>query len=79
MSIALYYPENLKGSKNEKTSALLSQGGAEKSKKEEKNYILDSKHKFVSKMMAPREGFEPPTNWLTANCSTTELPRNDYL
>ena len=79
IKIALYYPENLKGSKNEKTSALLSQGGAEKSKKEEKNYILDSKHKFVSKMMAPREGFEPPTNWLTANCSTTELPRNDYL
>ena len=26
--------------------------------------------------MAPREGFEPPTNWLTANCSTTELSRN---
>lgn len=27
--------------------------------------------------MAPWEGFEPPTNWLTANCSTTELPRNN--
>jgi hypothetical protein len=26
--------------------------------------------------MAPRVGFEPTTNWLTANCSTTELPRN---
>jgi hypothetical protein len=26
--------------------------------------------------MAPREGIEPPTNWLTANCSTAELPRN---
>jgi hypothetical protein len=26
--------------------------------------------------VAPWEGFEPPTNWLTANCSTTELPRN---
>ena len=26
--------------------------------------------------MAPREGLEPPTNRLTADCSTTELPRN---
>ena len=26
--------------------------------------------------MAPREGFEPPTDRLTADCSTTELPRN---
>ena len=26
--------------------------------------------------MAPWEGIEPPTNWLTANCSTAELPRN---
>ena len=26
--------------------------------------------------MAPEEGFEPPTNWLTVNCSTTELLRN---
>ena len=23
--------------------------------------------------MAPETGFEPVTNWLTANCSTTEL------
>jgi hypothetical protein len=28
--------------------------------------------------MAPRAGFEPATNWLTANCSTTELPRITY-
>ncbi len=27
-------------------------------------------------MLAPGTGFEPATNWLTANCSTTELPRN---
>ena len=27
--------------------------------------------------MAPWEGIEPPTNWLTANCSTAELPRNN--
>jgi hypothetical protein len=26
--------------------------------------------------LAPRAGFEPATNWLTANCSTTELPGN---
>ena len=26
--------------------------------------------------MAPRAGFEPATNRLTAGCSTTELPRN---
>ena len=26
--------------------------------------------------MAPRVGFEPTTNRLTAGCSTTELPRN---
>ena len=25
--------------------------------------------------MAPKIGFEPMTNWLTANCSTTELLR----
>jgi hypothetical protein len=25
--------------------------------------------------LAPWEGFEPPTRWLTATCSTTELPR----
>ena len=24
--------------------------------------------------MAPGAGFEPAANWLTANCSTTELP-----
>lgn len=26
--------------------------------------------------MAPREGLEPTTQWLTATCSTAELPRN---
>lgn len=25
---------------------------------------------------APGAGFEPTTKWLTATCSTTELPRN---
>ena len=29
--------------------------------------------------LAPREGFEPPTDRLTADCSTTELPRKDGL
>ncbi len=24
--------------------------------------------------MAPRDGLEPPTQWLTATCSTAELP-----
>ena len=28
--------------------------------------------------MAPRVGFEPTTNRLTAGCSTTELPRNTF-
>ena len=28
------------------------------------------------KKMAPEEGFEPPTKWLTATCSTVELFRN---
>ena len=28
--------------------------------------------------MAPWEGFEPPTKWLTVTCSTTELPRNIF-
>lgn len=28
------------------------------------------------KFMAPGVGFEPTTNWLTANCSTAELPGN---
>jgi hypothetical protein len=26
--------------------------------------------------LAPGVGLEPTTNWLTANCSTIELPRN---
>src|SRR5688572_24505468 len=29
--------------------------------------------------MAPRVGFEPTTNRLTADCSTTELPRNTFV
>jgi hypothetical protein len=28
------------------------------------------------KVLAPRAGFEPATNRLTAGCSTTELPGN---
>ena len=28
---------------------------------------------------APREGFEPPTGWLTATCSTPELPGKDLV
>lgn len=31
--------------------------------------------KFV---VAPKLGFEPRTNWLTANCSTAELFRNKH-
>ena len=27
-------------------------------------------------VLAPGTGLEPATHWLTANCSTTELPRN---
>ena len=29
--------------------------------------------------MAPRAGLEPATDRLTADCSTTELPRNTML
>jgi hypothetical protein len=29
--------------------------------------------------LAPEEGVEPTTHWLTANCSTIELPRNKML
>ena|SRR5690606_20311885 len=32
--------------------------------------------RWKRRRMAPRVGFEPTTNWLTANCSTAELPRN---
>ena len=31
--------------------------------------------KFKLKILAPRVGFEPTTDRLTADCSTTELPR----
>ncbi len=31
----------------------------------------------IRKEMAPRAGFEPATNRLTAGCSTAELPGND--
>ena len=34
---------------------------------------------MVLNQMAPRAGFEPATNRLTAGCSTTELPRNSAL
>jgi hypothetical protein len=27
-------------------------------------------------LLAPRDGLEPPTQWLTATCSTAELPGN---
>ena len=30
---------------------------------------------MVYNLFAPRVGLEPTTNWLTANCSTIELPR----
>ena len=33
----------------------------------------------LRKKMAPREGFEPPTNRLTAGCSTAELSENKFL
>ena len=33
----------------------------------------------IARKVAPREGFEPPTDRLTADCSTTELPRKDGL
>ena len=32
---------------------------------------------YKSEIMAPRAGFEPATERLTAACSTTELPRNN--
>ena len=31
---------------------------------------------FYEILMAPRAGLEPATDRLTADCSTTELPRN---
>ena len=41
----------------------------------QKNASREDYHFFV----APGAGFEPATNWLTANCSTTELPRNGTI
>ena len=32
-----------------------------------------------NEMVAPRDGFEPSTNRLTAGCSTAELPGNSLL
>jgi len=38
---------------------------------------IEEKSKInLGNVMAPRAGFEPATKWLTATCSTTELPRN---
>ena len=35
------------------------------------------KTRFYSRLFyAPRVGFEPTTNWLTANCATAALPGN---
>ena len=36
-----------------------------------------AKRRWDEKRMAPRAGFEPATNRLTAGCSTTELPGNN--
>jgi hypothetical protein len=36
----------------------------------------ETKDSGLKMSMAPRVGFEPTTNRLTADCSTTELPRN---
>ena len=30
----------------------------------------------IANIFALRAGFEPTTNWLTANCSTTEPPKH---
>ena len=37
------------------------------------------KKKRVFRLLAPRVGFEPTTNRLTADCSTAELSRNNPL
>jgi hypothetical protein len=34
---------------------------------------------MLLKFLAPRAGFEPATNRLTAGCSTTELPGNNTV
>ncbi len=39
----------------------------------------ESRQTLTRKRVAPRVGFEPTTNRLTAGCSTTELPRNSRL
>jgi hypothetical protein len=31
---------------------------------------------LIHLLMAPQDGIEPPTNWLTANCTTSVLLRN---
>ena len=42
--------------------------------------IRPGKQKFSGPfILAPREGFEPPTKRLTAACSTAELPGNSGL
>ena len=49
------------------------------------NQLLKSKQKNLPKkgrfslFLAPRVGFEPTTNRLTADCSTAELSRNNSL
>ncbi len=42
-----------------------------------KNINKNNKLYVIKKEMAPRAGFEPATNRLTAGCSTAELPGND--
>lgn len=40
---------------------------------------VGKKENFEKEKVAPEEGFEPPTNRLTADCSTAELLRNSRL
>lgn len=35
--------------------------------------------KYASSLLAPRVGFEPTTNSLTASCATAALPGNNQL
>ena len=64
IKITLFYSENskkLKNSLDKKTSALLSQGSQKFLETQGESELSPYNSKFVSNMMAPRGGFEPPT------------------
>lgn len=57
--------------------SLCQNSGKAELKGKKENFPLGGEREFALLNMAPGVGFEPTTNWLTANCATAALPGNN--